>query len=531
MRSIRVRLSAVLLLFMLLVIVLGLFSMGRLNDVNQVSADISNRWLQTTRLLGDLNNLISDYRADEGAHLLAESQADQQANEREIASLDALIAQAEEAYSRIPRGESERDAFVRFVARWQDYRDVAREVIALSRADHKAEGRAMYLTTSRTTYDAANDVLEQLTERNVAEARDASDRAAAAFVQARKLIIAGIVVAALLLVAAVLYVTRTISAPLLDIAQRMRRLAENDTAIDDRGIQRNDEIGEMARAVVVFRTNAIQLMESQEALARQASGLREALQHERYVSTLQRNFVSMASHEFRTPLTVIDAHAQRLVKMKERIRPDEIVERCGRIRGTVLRMVSLIDNVLDSSRLYDGAKQLHFEARALNPMVVLRELCQIQREMAPGTEIREDFAGLPETMAGDPKLLYQALSNLLSNAIKYSRDSGAIEVTARALSSALVVEVIDQGIGIPERDVPHLFEPYFRGANVTGIAGTGVGLHLVKIITDLHGGVVSVQSREGEGSRFTLSIPIRSAEAGGSVAPTAPAGAPESTAL
>src|SRR6202007_1591947 len=96
--SIRLRLSAVLLLFMLLVIVLGLFSVGRLNDVNQMSADIRDRWLQTTRLLGDLTTLISDYRAEEGAHLLPQSGPDQEANEREIATLDSQIAQAEDAY-------------------------------------------------------------------------------------------------------------------------------------------------------------------------------------------------------------------------------------------------------------------------------------------------------------------------------------------------------------------------------------------------------------------------------------------------
>ena len=128
-------------------------------------------------------------------------------------------------------------------------------------------------------------------------------------------------IAAVMVVAALIHVSRSISAPLLHLADRMRRLAANDTEITISETGRRDEIGEMAQAAVVFRNNAIELMRSQRTLARQAAMLEEQLAQEQRLALLQRNFVSMASHEFRTPLTIIDGHARRMIKTKDTCPP------------------------------------------------------------------------------------------------------------------------------------------------------------------------------------------------------------------
>jgi two-component system, OmpR family, sensor kinase len=124
---------------------------------------------------------------------------------------------------------------------------------------------------------------------------------------------------------------------------------ESVTDIDVQGTERADEIGEMARAAVVFQRNAIELMVSQRGLAQQASMLEERLAAEQRLTEMQRNFVSMASHEFRTPLTIIDGNARRLVKLSERAAGAEIVQRAGRIRAAVLRVTHLMDNLLNTS--------------------------------------------------------------------------------------------------------------------------------------------------------------------------------------
>jgi len=129
----------------------------------------------------------------------------------------------------------------------------------------------------------------------------------------------------------------------------------------------------------------------------------------------------------------------------------------------------------------------------------------------PGSQIVERFATTSIPVMGDAKLLYQVFSNLLSNAIKYSPGGGLIEVAAELASDGAVVAITDRGIGIPPGDIARLFERYHRGGNVSGIVGTGVGLNLVKLVVDLRGGTVGVMSELGNGSRFTVHLPLRPA--------------------
>jgi signal transduction histidine kinase len=138
---------------------------------------------------------------------------------------------------------------------------------------------------------------------------------------------------------------------------------------------------------------------------------------------------------------------------------------------------------------------------------LLQEVCQLHREMVPGAHIAERVAAAPMPMVGDAKLLFQVFSNVLSNAIKYSPDGGVIAVDAALAGDEVIVAVADHGIGIPVADLDRLFERYHRGGNVSGIVGTGVGLYLVKMVLDMHGGAVTVESKEGEGARFTIRLP------------------------
>jgi two-component system, OmpR family, sensor kinase len=506
-RSIRFRLSAVFFFFFLLVLVLGLFSIGRLSESNRVSADIRDRWLPNTRLLGDLNNFTSDFRAAEGRYLLSPTPAEVAATEKEMEELDLYIGRAQSAYEQIRHAADESRLYEQFKAQWSNYRGVVQQVIRLSPTEHHLDAVNLYATTSQSAYDATSDTLGQLTDRNVAAAHEASDRADAAYQQARWLIVVAMLFAGLMGIGALLYVRSAISRPLLGLTGLMHRLADNDTDIDIPGTQRRDEIGEIARAVVVFRNNAIELMVSQQGLAQQASMLEERLAHEQRLTELQRNFVSMASHEFRTPLTIIDGHAQRLIRTSDRAGAEEIADRAGKVRGAVLRMTSLIDNLLNSSRLFDGGAGLYYHPVEIDLAALLHDVCQLHREISPRSQIGEDFGGQPLRVIGDAKLLFQVFSNLLANAIKYSPGGGLIKIGGKAEAGQVVVTVEDRGIGIPENDRERLFARYSRGSNVSGIVGTGVGLYLVKMVIDLHRGAVAVESREGEGSRFTVRLP------------------------
>jgi two-component system OmpR family sensor kinase len=364
----------------------------------------------------------------------------------------------------------------------------------------------MYMTYSRRAFDTASDTLGRLTDQTVAKARAASARAAGAYARDRRLIVAAMVVAACLVLVTIIYITRSVSRPLLSLAQSMHALASHDTDVSIRGTERDDEIGEMARSAAVFRGNAIDLVKSQGRLIEQTAALEETLENERRVTAQQRNFVTMTSHEFRTPLTVIDAQAQRLIKLKDRLTPSDVLERATRIRSAVTRLTGIMDSLLGASQLFDGHAVYH--PSSFDPTALLHEVCQLHRETTRGADIREDLGQLPALMRGDPKLLFALFSNLLSNAIKYSAGGSPVDVIARtAHDGDLMVSVRDRGIGIPEPDRASLFERYFRGTNATGVAGSGVGLHLVAMVLALHGGAVEVDSREGAGSTFVVRLP------------------------
>jgi signal transduction histidine kinase len=367
-----------------------------------------------------------------------------------------------------------------------------------------------------------------LTERNFASAREASESSDLAYSQARGRIALTILLAGLLVAGAMVHVTRSISAPLVDLAMRMHRLAANETSIEVNGTHRHDEIGEMARAVVVFRNNAIDLARNRHTLALQAAVLQEKLAEEQRLTLLQRNFLSMASHEFRTPLAIIDGNTQRLVSMRERLTADELAGRASKIRSMVRRMTQLIDNLIGSARLIDGPIELYYHPRQVDLNALVRECCHLQQELTPDAQILDLAETQQLVVYGDAILLGQLFSNLLSNAVKYSPGGGLITVTPRQEGTQIVVAIEDGGIGIPETDRERVFERYYRCSNTSGIVGSGVGLYLVRAIVDLHKGSISLDSREGKGSRFTVRLPAGSAEVSGPDA--SPDGSPDARA-
>jgi len=506
-RSIRFHLSLVFFFTLLLVAVLGFFSIWRLSDLDKVSADIRDHWLKTTRLLGDLNNFTSDFRAAEGENLLSSTPLEASESEKELAVLDQSVSEIQLQYEQMQHDTAENDLYSQFNANWGEYKKIAMQERSLSPAGRNAEAIAIYRTTSRSAYNAASDALDLLTQNNVAKGLEASRRADAAYRQAQWLMAIAMAVSGGMVSAALIYARRAISDPLLHLADCMHRLADNYTDVEVPCTKRRDEIGHMARAVVVFRSNAIELMLSQRGLAQQASMLKEKLGYEQRLTQLQRNFVSMASHEFRTPLNVIDGQAQRLIGMNDRLQPADIATRASKIRGAVLRMTRLLDKLLDSSRLVDGSTGLYFHPAEMNLIKTLHDVCNLHREISPRAQILENYDGPDLQIIGDNKLLFQAFDNLLSNAIKYSPLGSAVSVSAWTEADRTFVALKDGGFGIPEKDLTNLFTCYYRGSNVSGIVGTGVGLYLVKMVIELHGGGILVKSKEGEGSTFTVQVP------------------------
>jgi signal transduction histidine kinase len=506
-------LSLVFLFLFLLVIVLGFESLRSLSYVNDASAQIRARWLPSTRALGDLNNLTTDFPAADAANLRANSASERSTSLQQMADLDRGIAVAQHAYREIRHDAAEDDLYRRFESQWSEYRHSVARGQAFLLGAAGATAVRIHEQTSKSAYDAASETLGRLTDRNVASAREASERSDLVYAQARGRIALAMILAGLLVAGAMVHVTRSISAPLVDLADRMHRLAARETSIDVQGTLRHDEIGEMARAVVVFRNNAVDLAQNRHTLAEQAAKLQEKLAEEQRLTLLQRNFVSMASHEFRTPLAIIDGHAQRFISMRDRLTADELTQRARKVRSTVSRLTQLIDNLIASARLIDGRIELNYHPTQVDLCELVREICHLQRELTPDAQIVDRLAPQPLMVYADAGLLSQVFGNLLSNAVKYSPGAGLIQVTVVKQGAQISVAIEDRGIGIPESEREQVFERYYRGSNTSGIVGSGVGLYLVSTIVELHHGSVALRSREGEGSRFTVQLPALAAEA------------------
>lgn len=242
----------------------------------------------------------------------------------------------------------------------------------------------------------------------------------------------------------------------------------------------------------------------------QAKKLQRLLNHERHVNEQQRQFVAMASHEFRTPLAIIDGAAQRLIRRKTEVTPEFVGEKVSQIRASVARMVDLMESILAVGRLDHGMIDIRPEPCAI---VELIRLCAAsQRDITPSHRVNLDLKHLPATITADRSALQQVFTNLLSNAVKYAPGSPDIFVRGWLEDGCVHVSVKDQGVGIDADDLPKMFQRYFRARTATGIAGTGIGLNLVQQIVELHRGTISVASEKDRGSVFTVSLPFAAQE-------------------
>ena len=235
--------------------------------------------------------------------------------------------------------------------------------------------------------------------------------------------------------------------------------------------------------------------------------LETTLLHERELLEMQRRFVSMVSHEYRTPLSVIDGIAQRILRNPAQFSGEQLLARMQRTRDMVKHMVTLTDSVLTLSRLESG--QITVEQQPVRLLPLLSELIELHRDIYPDCQIElEARADAPLTVDGDAELLRLIFSNLVNNAIKYSPNWQRVAIYAGLDGGRVRVAVRDWGVGIPEAEQERLFTRFFRATTSQGIPGSGIGLSLVKELVQMHGGEISVQSSEGNGSVFTVLLPL-----------------------
>ena len=250
------------------------------------------------------------------------------------------------------------------------------------------------------------------------------------------------------------------------------------------------------------------------ALARFSAeeAIRESLRQQKIFNELRSRFVAVVSHELRNPLSSILFSSELLQRCGNSVTPDRRDLYFQRIHGAVQRMSQLLNDVLIIEETDAG--KLECNPMPLNLELFCKELIfEIQPEENPNCVINFIYdlaAGLPADfeIRLDRKLLTHILGNILSNAVKYSLHSSAIRFTVQVMAQEIYFQVEDRGIGIPEADLPSLFDDFHRASNVKAISGTGLGLSIVKQCVELHGGTIAVQSIENQGSTFNVVLPI-----------------------
>jgi PAS domain S-box-containing protein len=240
--------------------------------------------------------------------------------------------------------------------------------------------------------------------------------------------------------------------------------------------------------------------------------MRRALAQEKELNELKSRFISIASHEFRTPMTTILTSAEMLEHYSHRWTDAKKLDYLRRIQTAVLRMVELVNDVLIVGKS-DAGKQ-DFDPAPLNLIDFCRTVVdEAQPDAAHSWPIHFEARGDCAAVVMDERLLRQILSNLLSNACKYSPAGRPVEFNLICRADYAIFEITDHGLGIPPADLPRLYETFHRAGNVSGIPGTGLGMTIVKRAVDRHGGSIEVDSRVGEdsGTTFTVTLPTHPA--------------------
>lgn len=278
------------------------------------------------------------------------------------------------------------------------------------------------------------------------------------------------------------------------VYRQQKELAEINTKIESLNYELESKVH--------LRTE--QLQETMKELENSRDELTKALSKEKELSDLKGRFVSMASHEFRTPLSTILSSASLISKYSLTEEQEKRDKHIQRIKSTVTNLTNILNEFLSIGKIEDGkiiANNTPFDLKDL----ITALLNEMNGLLKAGQKISYQHTGKTEVVL-DPSLLKNVFINLLSNAIKFSPENATIYFRSKVTGDKIEISVKDEGIGMSEEDKKHLFERFFRGTNVTNIQGTGLGLHIVGKYIELMDGNIRVKSELEKGTEVIITF-------------------------
>ncbi len=280
---------------------------------------------------------------------------------------------------------------------------------------------------------------------------------------------------------------------------------QQESEIRELNANLEDKITERTQAL---ENTVAQMQEEVEKRRAAENKLKESLQKERELNELKTKFLSMVSHEFKTPLSGILTSTTLIGKYTKEEQQDKREKHLKTIKAKVKYLDNILNDFLSIERLQTGKTVYKFSTFPLSK-VVNEVIYDANMMLKDGQRIEYPQNIDDITLEFDEKILELILTNLINNAIKYSSEGDVIEVKAKASEKKLTVQVADEGMGIPEKEQKYIFNRYFRAENALLNAGTGIGLNIIKSHLENLGGQIVFNSKEGEGSTFMVTLPIK----------------------
>lgn len=474
--TIRQRLTLTLGLLAVVLVLPSVYGLERLEELRALTSEQRERHSSARVALGSLRTSFSDYDRALRGFVAAPSPAAR-------ASMHDALARAGDAVDRLREaGYGDRaEATARSVQRLDSATSRIEALADSGRVDAATEAfrRSRPLVqAARTSLGPTASAVDRRTAEIARDARDISEDASTTLLVA---------VAAALLLALVLALrlTGALTRPIQGLRSAMGRVAEGKLETpDDLPYERSDEIGDLTRS---FRTMTEKLSE---------------------LHRLRAEFVGLASHKLKTPLNVVAGYVDLLEEeLSGRLEPSQ-QELMDAIQEQVGVLSRDIGRLLDLSRMESGRMDVRPEPFALSDM--LRAVEASYRPTAERRDIDFRVAGSADgatVVADQERLRTNVLGNLLDNAFKFSQAGGQVEVRGALRDGEVVLEVEDDGLGIPEDDLPHIFEKYYQSDRSARSLGTGLGLAISREVVEAHGGEIEAESEPGTGTLFRVVLP------------------------
>ncbi|VVE56001.1 integral membrane sensor signal transduction histidine kinase [Pandoraea communis] len=504
---IRRRMYLLLALSLIAMVAVGVVVHRKVDASQRRAIEAERTQIEHLSVLEELNDYISDFRTVESEALAPMSPKALADTRAAAAEFDDKIKTASERYQKVLVHDEFRLAFSKFQTQWAQYRRASNQVFQLAQSGKLNDAAKLYRGESNNKYTQANSTFGSLvfrsTEALIKEVEAKNKAARNRLLQIDGLIAAMIILTLLCLV----YVDTAILKPLTRLIRMSGNAVSGKEKLRLPWLARGDEIGTLSRSLAKFQESTSSLVRNQKLATAKNTILQRALANEERLNNFQKTFRSMATHEFRTLLNVIDGHAQRL--LSPRNEETDSSPRYTKIREAVAKLNHLIQNWLDAaqSASLDDPK---FGKRAeLSLVALLEDVRGVGSDMFPNATITVQAPqGLDSRMIGDSNVLFHAFINLISNATKYTMVAPAIDIGVSDTGRALCVVLRDNGTGIPEDELREIFQMSFRSrSNAVLEDGSGVGLAVVHAAIEFHKGTIDVTSQVGVGTTFTITLP------------------------